>query len=202
MFSLRTGRHRPSRSLIAKQGTAGGRVLQFWLGSRGKGLGLLLTLGGLGVVIFYWYWAGLSRPLVVASGSMEPHLSVGSIALFRPVEGNEPAPGDVIAFVLPGPGNRGKERVVTHRIVSVKRSGGSVRYRTKGDANARADVREVPWRSVLGVEAFALPYLGYPLLWMRGPLGFALLVATPALILLHREVAKLAETLRALRKPG
>jgi signal peptidase len=104
------------------------------------------------------------RAQPVLSGSMEPALPVGSLAVVRPVDGDDVRRGDVVTFghpKLPG-------ALVTHRVVGVTRRGGELLLRTKGDANARRDSWVVRSRSDLAREVLDVPLLGYPLTWASG----------------------------------
>lgn len=90
-------------------------------------------------------------PLVVASGSMAPTLSVGDI-VFVHVEGGENIEvGDIVAYAMEG------RQVVVHRVVSVEPGG----VRTKGDANPDPDPFLVDYREILGKAVFVIPRLGY-----------------------------------------
>jgi signal peptidase len=122
------------------------------------GLVVLLAVAYLGLFL-----AGY-RPVVVYSGSMEPELSVGSLAFVKRVPAQRVAVGDVITFTDP----YRSDRLVTHRVVeTVEQPEGGLAYQTKGDANLRRD----PWTIALddrgGRLAFDLPYAGYPLWYAK-----------------------------------
>lgn len=93
------------------------------------------------------------RPYYVASGSMEPSIPIGSLAVVSTrAEPSSLEEGDVVAFVIKG-GN-----TVTHRVVD--NDAAERRITTKGDANAVADPTRVPWSSVVGEVVAHVPALG------------------------------------------
>lgn len=99
-----------------------------------------------------------SMPYTILTGSMQPALSPGTLAVMRPVDGDQIAVGDVITYQL----RSGRPEVVTHRVISQGVNGtGELMLRTQGDANGAPDqgwVREVQVRGKLW---YAVPYLGY-----------------------------------------
>lgn len=97
------------------------------------------------------------RTYVVRSGSMEPSLSVGDLAVYRPVGADRLGVGDVIAFTRPGDGGD----VVTHRIERIEDTAGGERaFVTRGDANAEADAWRIPAQGEGWRYAFAVPKVG------------------------------------------
>lgn len=126
--------------------------------------GLLSGLAVLAAVAYALLFLAGYRPVVVYSGSMEPTLGVGSLALVERVPSAQVRVRDVLTFADPGrPG-----RLVTHRVVEkVERPEGGVAYRTKGDANTHRD----PWAIALpddaGRLAFDVPYVGYALWYAK-----------------------------------
>jgi signal peptidase len=101
----------------------------------------------------------------ILSGSMEPTLPVGSLAVIREVPATGVERGDVVTFDTPGE----KNSLTTHRIVAVERDGSRVAYRTRGDANTSDD----PWllapRGTMGELALDIPYAGYATRWLAQP---------------------------------
>jgi len=126
--------------------------------------GLISGLAVLGAVAYGLLFLGGYRPVVVYSGSMEPTLGVGSLALVERVPSAEVRVGDVLTFADPAQSGR----LVTHRVVeTVERREGGLAYRTKGDANTHRD----PWAIALpedaGRLAFDVPYVGYALWYAK-----------------------------------
>ncbi|MBU0546873.1 signal peptidase I [Patescibacteria group bacterium] len=120
--------------------------------------------------------------MTVISGSMEPAIKIGSVVMVKPA--NDYNIGDVITF-----GQVTKTKAPTsHRIYDIKVVDGQPVYITKGDTNNAPDAREVPKKEVLGKVMFSVPYLGYAVNSAKQPLGFAVIIITPALIIIFDEV--------------
>lgn len=150
----------------------------------------LLALGGVFVSSMLPIPGGLQSK-IVQSGSMEPHIPTGSLVVIKPAQSY--AVGDVITFNKQGP------VPTTHRIAGIEGSGEDTRFVTRGDANEEADPGVVPQARVLGKVVLSLPYVGYILHAARQPMGFALLIALPAFLVIVEEVASLWGVVRARR---
>jgi signal peptidase len=124
---------------------------------------------------------GNFKVLVVQSGSMEPAIGTGAVVVVKPAAAYYA--GDVITF-----SRGGRNSVpVTHRISAVQGEGQSASFTTKGDANQEADQEPVALRQVLGKVRFSLPYAGYAVAAVRQPVGFAIIVVLPALLVIIDE---------------
>jgi signal peptidase len=105
--------------------------------------------------------------LAVMSGSMEPTIPVGGVVAIRPVSASELKVGDAITFVnLSNP-----DVLVTHRIVSLELRDGQTMLTTKGDANDSVDALSAPASRAVGRVEFALPWLGYLMVWLGSPIA-------------------------------
>jgi len=141
-----------------------------------RSITLLVLAGGLALVAFalgphvlpYQY-------LVVLSGSMEPALPVGSVAIFEPVPAGALAVGDVITFQHPSR----RDEFLTHRIVGVESGDGTSLLITKGDANGVVDEWRVPGAGTGWRVAGVIPALGYVLVGLRSPVARAAFVLVP-----------------------
>lgn len=102
---------------------------------------------------------------VVASGSMEPALSVDDLILNHSEDSYEE--GDIITF-------QNGDSLTTHRIVEVTDEG----YVTQGDANNTTDLDVVPLKAVIGRVVWAIPYVGSVLAFLKTPLGMVILIFT------------------------
>ena len=150
--------------------------------------GLVSGLAVLAAVAYAVLFVVGYRPVVVYSGSMEPALGVGSLAVVERVPTEDVRTGDVLTFADPTQSGR----LVTHRVVEVvRRPEGGLAYRTKGDANTDRD----PWTIALPEEsgrvAFDLPYVGYALWYAKTRevrTAIVLVVAGLALVLLLRAI--------------
>jgi signal peptidase I len=142
------------------------------------GAGALLLAASVLPVLVGWQSA------VVMSGSMEPTLSTGDVAVVRPVDVEALEPGAVL--LVDDPDAPGGLRL--HRLVSVEPGG----LQLKGDANPAADGTLVAPAAVHGEVTLGLPLIGEPAVWFAAhrawPLvGTALgLVALLALAAVHR----------------
>lgn len=117
--------------------------------------------------------------LPVLTGSMEPAIPTGSVAVMIPVRAEELAVGDVITFHHPND----PRSYVTHRIAAIEDDAGTRTLVTKGDANALPDA----WRVVASGGgwryAFAIPQVGRALLEFESSALRYLAFALPLLAL-------------------
>jgi len=144
-------------------------------------IAVLFGVAGLFVVSLMPLGNGLQMK-IVKSGSMEPAIHTGSLAVVMPQKSY--GKGDIITF-----GEDSRTKVpTTHRIVSVEETRSGNLYTTKGDANEEADSSAVAHSDVLGRVIIAVPYVGYILDFARQPLGFAFLIAVPAAMIIIDEV--------------
>lgn len=153
----------------------------------GAVLGTLCLLGGIAAVAF-----GIT-PLVFTSGSMEPSIPTGSVAMSHTVPATDVAVGDVVGVVR-FDGSR-----ITHRVDSIGTvTGDSVVLNLKGDANAAVD----PEQYVV-VDAdrvfFSVPYLGYFVAWLSTPFA---LITGGALALCLMWIAFGPDVRRSSHPPG
>ncbi|HEY4538168.1 MAG TPA: signal peptidase I [Erysipelothrix sp.] len=100
------------------------------------------------------------RPFAVVSGSMEPHIKVGSVVYAKKTQFDKIEPGDVITYVL-----NEDLMVATHRVI--EKDSKEKTFITKGDANNTKDAKPVLFENVLGVVSFSIPFLGYIALFLQ-----------------------------------
>ena len=156
-----------------------------------------VIIAGAGAVFF-----GPSLPIlegvevkIVKSGSMEPAIATGGIVVVRPAA--EYRVGDVITYT-----DRTADIPTTHRIMDVYMENGTKWFVTKGDANEDVDIAPVALGSVLGRVIFSMPYAGYVIDFARQPMGFAALIATPALLIVFGELEKIRAEVWGRRREG
>lgn len=155
--------------------------------------GLVVALAIL-LVISIFPITGNYKILVVKSGSMEPIIHTGSIVVIKP--STEYKIGDIVTFT----GTNANERTpITHRINDIRLQEGKAIYITKGDANNAPDQREIQYREIMGKLLFSVPFVGYALDAVRQPIGFILIIAIPALIIIYDEMAKIKKEIVRLR---
>ncbi|WP_458413562.1 signal peptidase I SipW [Schinkia sp. CFF1] len=132
----------------------------------------------------------------VLSGSMEPTFMTGSIIAVKPVE--DPTrlkKDDVITF------RESKDKIVTHRIIEVVKSGENTMYRTKGDNNRTPDIDYVIPNNILGeYTGFTIPKIGYFVEFSQSKNG-ALLLVIPGIILLIYSAFSIFKGLKDIEKP-
>lgn len=106
-----------------------------------------------------------ATPYTIMTGSMQPKLPPGTLAVTRPEPIEEIGVGTVITYQL----RSGRPTVVTHRVVAQGVNGrGEILLRTKGDANDTVDKDWVRPVQVKGTVWYAIPYLGYPARMLTG----------------------------------
>src|SRR3989344_1442799 len=127
---------------------------------------------------------------IVKSGSMEPAIKTGSIVVIKPA--SLYGVGDVITF---GEDSR-TTYPTTHRIVSKSEANGEILYQVKGDINEEPDPISVRESDVIGKVIFTVPNAGYLLDFARQPVGFILLIAFPAALIILNEILDIGKEIR------
>ena len=105
--------------------------------------------------------------LAVLSGSMQPNIPVGSLIIIDDVKFDDLKVDDVITYKV------NSSTLVTHRIVSLDSN--KQEMITKGDANEVDDGSPISYQNVVGKLLFTVPLLGYLSVYMKTPLGIAIL---------------------------
>lgn len=127
------------------------------------------------------------KALIVPTGSMRPTMPPGSLVIVHRVPTSSLKVGDVITYANPFR----PSTTITHRLTKKFLIDGRVPgFVTKGDANKVADV---PFAAglVRGKAIWHVPYVGQLLLWAKRPLGLALLVYLPGLLIIVEEIRRL-----------
>lgn len=118
------------------------------------------------------------KPMSVLTGSMRPELEPGDMIFARETNPEQIRADDVITYRV------SQDILVTHRVVDVVQDDGKLYFRTKGDANNVEDNALVTQEQLVGRLAFNIPKGGYIANFIRSPLGFALLILLPIILLL------------------
>ena len=124
---------------------------------------------------------------IVESGSMAPAIPRDSVAAISPVNGRDVAVGDVVAFSFAD----SPDVTVIHRVVERIEQGDVVFFRTKGDANARPDLRLVPAAAVQGEVTFDLRGAGVVARQLHPPWTWLVLVGGPLALLVVSELRRI-----------
>jgi signal peptidase I len=116
----------------------------------------------------------------VLSGSMEPTFKTGSVIVVEKLtDAKNLKEDDVITF------KKDEKNIVTHRIIEVVKQGDNVFYRTKGDNNESPDMEPVLSQNVVALySGYTIPFIGYFLKYASSPIGTAILLIVPGLLLL------------------
>ena len=138
---------------------------------------LIVIIAAAALLLLSFRLLGL-KGFTVLSGSMEPTYHTGSVIYVKSADADALEVGQPITFYATG------KTVATHRIVEVVEEDGSVRYRTKGDANDIADGSLVDPEDIIGTPVFSIPYLGYALSYIQSPPGLYVAIAAGAWIAL------------------
>lgn len=110
-------------------------------------------------ICIVWFSVGIFPvyPTVILTGSMEPVINPGDIAILQKVENNnELKIGDIIEY------NAGTYFIV-HRIINIENS----KYKTKGDNNNAADTKLVSFEQIKGKVMFHVPKVGKPAVYLK-----------------------------------
>jgi len=149
------------------------------------------------VCVFILSFFHLVQFHVVLSESMEPAVSVGSLAIIRSVSPGAYRVGDIIEYRDPlHPTQR-----ILHRIVHLQPNRyGIVEVRTKGDRNTNGDLVPLALGSLQGRLVWAVPKVGFLLNWLSTTYGFLTAVFLTFLLCVFREVRYVMEALGNMRR--
>lgn len=129
---------------------------------------------------------GMYSPfMIVSSQSMQPTLNYGDLILVRKEPAERIAVGDIIAFNVPSPYNLVAQSPTIHKVVEKLNEDGETYFKTKGDNNPTEDQWKVPAKNVIGKYAGKVPYIGLAALFLRSPLGLAVIAVLIALLVIH-----------------
>lgn len=96
-------------------------------------------------------------PLTILTGSMNPSMPPGTLAVVQPTDPARLKVGDVVTFQW----ESGNPALVTHRITEIGHSSnGGTTLTTKGDNNPQVDP-QVQAEQVMGKVIYAVPYFGW-----------------------------------------
>ncbi len=151
-------------------------------------LAIFVVGGGL-LLLFAIPQTGL-KALTVVTGSMRPTIPPGSLVLVRRVPNAQLHIGDVVTYINP----RNTQQTITHRIIELKPQAGLPGFITKGDANNSAD-QPILGGNVVGKVIWHVGVVGRIVNWSKTPLGLALLLGIPGIIIILDEIQLLKKRL-------
>lgn len=125
-----------------------------------------------------------ARPHTVLTGSMEPAIAAGDVVIDERIAPDEAELGDVVTFRDP----EDQSRLITHRVVAIRRDGAHFWFRTQGDANNTTERWRVAAAGELGRVAYVVPWVGHAAVLARTPLGLSLFLLVPLLLLAAEEL--------------
>lgn len=123
------------------------------------------------------------KPFIVLSGSMEPTIMTGDLAIIKNCDPNELKENDIIAF-------RNGTSVITHRIIEVTEKDGKKVFLTKGDNNNTEDRNPVSPESVEGIYVSRIPGLGDFAMFLQTTAGSIIFISIPFILFILTEAAQ------------
>lgn len=148
------------------------------------GLSFLLIVGT--AVAFVGVQSRGGKLLSVQTGSMVPALQRGDLVAIMGVPKSQIVVGDVVTYINP----RNKNQTITHRVVELPSASNYQKFIVKGDANPLPD-NPVDPSTVLGKVEFSAPFAGFAVDFVRKPIGLAMLIYIPAIIIVVDEIRRL-----------
>ncbi len=127
------------------------------------------------------------HPHTDLSGSMEPVISPGDVVVNEQIKPTEAKVGDIVTFRDP----EDQSKLLTHRVVSVRRIGPQLRFVTQGDANNTQEHWNVPAEGEIAREMYIVPWVGHVAVLARTKLGWLLLVGIPLLLSAGEEMLRI-----------
>ncbi len=139
----------------------------------------------------------LPQLFIVTSGSMEPLVKSGSLALVKKVSPSSLKVGDIIAFTSP----YNSKETILHRIYAFK-SNSPLLISTKGDDNSDLDQWDITESAIKGQYIFSLPYLGKFIAFIQKPFGYFIFICFPAIFLVFSELLKIKKIITKNSSPS
>jgi signal peptidase I len=130
--------------------------------------------------------------LIVKSGSMEPSMPQGSLAVFYSPHIDGVQNGEIIVFS----DGRSATTLVTHRAIAKRIEDGRVVINTKGDNNSNADSLSVDSSNFLGKVGCIIPFAGHIVGFAKTPIGLLILDIVLVLLIVMVVLDKLKSSIR------
>lgn len=133
------------------------------------------------------------KSYVILSGSMQPELNIGDIAIVKDIQENELQNGDIISF-------REGQTVVTHRIIDIETIDNQKQFTTKGDNNNSVDKKNINIDVIEGKVIAVIPFLGKIGLMLKGKITIILSVIIFYAYLVRSEKIKNKKETRRMKR--
>ena len=117
------------------------------------------------------------KPFIVLSGSMEPTIMIGDIAIIKEIKADKLNVGDIIAF-------RSGNSVITHRIIEKD----GEEFITKGDNNNTEDRYPVKSESIEGIYVRRIAQLGNFAMFLQTTLGAVIFISIPFILFIITDI--------------
>lgn len=154
-----------------------------------------LIFGTICLFLIFYIFSALTNTgfkfFIIRSGSMEPLVNVGDVAIITLTSDHSKIQtDDVIAFQSPY-----FEEPVIHRVIELTPEG----YITKGDANEDLDIDPVSRDLVIGIYRFKIPVLGFFFVGIKNitqwafnetRIGWMLIVIVPSFLFINSKLKK------------
>jgi len=151
----------------------------------------VLTAPVIGYVLIALMMGTYSPFMAVSSQSMQPTLNYGDLVVMRGEQAENIGLGDIVAFNVPSPYDKLASSPTVHRVVEKWTENEEIYFKTRGDYNSNADAWKVPAENVVGEYAdFKIPYMGFIFIYLKTPLGLALLALTVAFVFVYDHYKK------------
>ena len=126
-------------------------------------------------------------PLIVLTDSMYPEIHSGDLIICHTEDAENIKEGDIISFFDPA-GNG--TSIVTHRVTDVVKDGGSVSFKTKGDANNAEDRMLVEEDDLVGIYQSRIKGAGNIAMFMQSTTGLIICVVLPIILLVGYDLMR------------
>lgn len=133
------------------------------------------------------------KPFIVLTGSMEPTINTGDMAIIKIVNPENLKVGDIIAFR-----NTEEDVITLHRIVQIEKEDNTFCFKTKGDNNNFEDKQIVKKENLEGIYINRIKGLGKIAMFIRTPMGVICSVLFIVIIFLLWQIVKIKQTERLL----
>ncbi len=151
------------------------------------GIALFAVLAGFSILTHVAPLTGREL-FIIAGGSMEPSIPIGSLVIATRTDPMTIAPGDIVTI------RADNAVVITHRVRSVVESPDGRFFELQGDANTTPDGGLVPARAIVGVADLYLPYAGYARAFATSTPGLVTAVSMLVLLVLLYTFLQKVET--------